>query len=252
MRALERELGESVRVTYVMGGLAREFGGAERLVGEWLDASDRTGMPVDPRLWLEGAPASSFPACLAVKAAAEQGDPGPYLRRLREGLLCGRRRLDTTEALVEEARGVPGLEVERFRIDLRSNAIVEALGADLDRAAAATVRGGTGANGRVPLPSVELVGPDGSLHGVYGLAELGAYRDAARAAGAEGAPAPAPDVESALRRLGRAATAEVGAACDLPGPRAAAELWRLASEWRVRAERRGTGELWSVARALPS
>ena len=29
--------------------------------------------------------------------------------------------------------------------------------------------------------------------------------------------------------------------------RLAAELWRLAGEWRVRAERRLSGELWSLA-----
>ena len=52
---------------------------------------------------------------------------------------------------------------------------------------------------------------------------------------------------SALRRFGSMATAEVAAVCDLPGPRAPAELWRLALEWRVRAERLGTGYLWSLA-----
>ena len=55
-----------------------------------------------------------------------------------------------------------------------------------------------------------------------------------------------PGVEEALRRFGTLATAEVAAVCDLPGPRAAAELWRLAGEWRVRSERRLTGELWSA------
>jgi hypothetical protein len=42
-------------------------------------------------------------------------------------------------------------------------------------------------------------------------------------------------------------TAEVAAVCDLPGPRAPAELWRLALEWRVRPtppRRRG---FWSAA-----
>jgi hypothetical protein len=40
---------------------------------------------------------------------------------------------------------------------------------------------------------------------------------------------------------------EVAAACDLPEPRAHAELWRLALEWRARPERRGTGHLWHAA-----
>ena len=58
---------------------------------------------------------------------------------------------------------------------------------------------------------------------------------------------PAPTVEEALARFGSLAAVEVAAACDLPGPRAQAELWRLATEWRVRPERFLTGELWSPA-----
>jgi hypothetical protein len=39
----------------------------------------------------------------------------------------------------------------------------------------------------------------------------------------------------------------VEAVCDLPGPRANAELWRLAAEWRVRPLRVLTGTLWEIA-----
>lgn len=245
-RHLQEEFGAAIELRYVMGGLAREFGTAElpARIGEWLDAGDRSGMPVDPRLWLGAPPASSYPACLAALAAAEQGPAvgEAYLRRLREGLLCGRRKLDTTAALAAEAQAVAGLDVARFRVDLGSNAIVERFGADLDRATAA------GSNGaRVALPTVVFEGPGGS-HAVAGLVPWAAWREAAVAAGAtprggEGRPTP----EEALRRLGALATAEVAAVCDLPGPRAAAELWRLAAEWRVRPQRHLTGELWIAA-----
>lgn len=67
------------------------------------------------------------------------------------------------------------------------------------------------------------------------------------AAGAEPTGAPPPSVEDALRRFGTMATPEVTAVCELPGPRAPAELWRLATEWRVTAERAGSGELWALA-----
>ena len=248
LRRLEVEFGASVRITYVMGGLAREFGPAEPLLAEWLAAAERSGMPVDPRLWLEGPPASSFPACLAVKAAGEQGEEGRYLRRLREGLLCGRRKLDTTEALVEEARALGTLGIERFRIDLRSNAIVELFAADLERAGAVAGEHHAPGTGRVRLPSFELRGDDGrgEAHGVYGVASYAELRAAVVAAGAEPLGEPAPGIEEALRRFGPLAAAEVAAACDLPGPRAFAELWRLALEWRVRFERRLTGELWAL------
>lgn len=219
-----------------MGGLARAFGPPERLLGEWLDAADRSGMPFDPRIWLEGAPASSHPACIAVVAAAEQGDPAPYLRRLRVGLMCERRRLDGVEALVAEARATPGLDVERFRIDLRSSAILERFGEQLERSREA---GG--------LPTIAFAGADGGeRHVVSGFVPYEAWRAAALAAGAEPVAAPPPGVEEALRADGPLATAEVAALCDLPGPRAAAELWRLALEWRVRGERRLTEQLWSV------
>ncbi len=248
LRRLEVEFGEEVQITYVMGGLAREFGRPEPLLAEWLAAGEHSQMPVDPRIWLEGAPASSFPACLAVKAAGEQGDPGPYLRRVREGLMCGRRKLDTTEALVEEARALGTLDVERFRIDLRSNAIVELFGADLERAGAVPVEHHAPATSRVRLPALELEGEDGRVHdGVYGPASIAELRAAILAAGAEPRTNAPLAVEEALRRFAPMAAVEVAAVCELPGPRAPAELWRLALEWRVRPERRLTGELWTLA-----
>ena len=39
VRRLEVEFGDGVRFTYLMGGLAREFGAPERQVADWLDAA---------------------------------------------------------------------------------------------------------------------------------------------------------------------------------------------------------------------
>jgi predicted DsbA family dithiol-disulfide isomerase len=228
LRWLEVEFGAAVSITYVMGGLAREYEAPyEARVREWLDASGRSGMPVDPRVWWEGPIASTYPACMAVKAAAEQGPDATarYLRTLREGLMCFRRKLDGTEALVEEARGA-GLDVARFRVDLGSHAIVEAFGADLDATRAHSYE----------LPFL-----------VIGDRVLGAgedWRAAVTEAGAEPAGEARPDVLGAMDRFGRMASAEVEAVCDLPGPRANAELWRLAAEWRVKPVPVLTGTLW--------
>jgi predicted DsbA family dithiol-disulfide isomerase len=247
LRKLEQELGESLTIAPVMSGLAREFGDPKALLGDLLTASDRSGMPVDPRLWLEASPRSSYPACIAVKAAGEQGNVAMYLRRLREGLMCRRRKLDTTDALLEEARAVPGLDIERLRVDLGSHAILEAFGADLERAGAVAQAHHAPGSQRVKLPSLEFRDQHGAVHGVYGCADYRLLRSAAIDAGAQPSSAPPPSVEEALRRYGSLATAEVAAVCDLPGPRAPAELWRLATEWRVRPERVGSGELWSLA-----
>jgi putative protein-disulfide isomerase len=250
------EFGNSLRWTYVMGGLAREYAAPyDELVREWLDTADVSGMPVDPRIWSEGPLSSSFPACMAVKAATEQAEDGghAYLRALREGLFCFRRKLDTTEALVEEARGVR-LNVERFRIDLGSHAIVEAFGADLERTRTVTddarersgVHSGNGPE-RLVLPTIVFSGEDAATHAVYGFRPYEEYREAALSAGAsltEGSP---PGVLDAVKRFGRIAGAEVEAVCDLPTPRAEAELWRLATDWKLRPVRVLTGYLWQPA-----
>jgi putative protein-disulfide isomerase len=249
LRKLSHEFAGSLEITYVMCGMAREFGDPIALVAEMLEAGDRSGMPVDPRLWLAAPPRSSHPACLAVKAAAEQGDPAVYVRRLREGLMCRRRKLDSIDALIEEARAVPGLDLDKLRLAFGSHAIVEAFGADLDRAGAVPAEHHAPGSGRVRLPSLEFLDDDGGVHGVYGYSDYASLAAAAITAGvvpsaAAGVP---PAVEDALRRFGSMATAEVAAVCDLPGPRAPAELWRLATEWRVRPDRVGSGELWTVA-----
>ena len=206
VRRLEVEFAEEARITYVMGGLAREFRRPHETLRHVLDASAASGMPVDGRLWLDAPPASSYPACQAVKAAAEQG-----------------------------------LDVERFTIDLHSNASVEAFGADLERARAAGIDGAP----RVDLPSFSLQGEDGKVHWLRDSWEPGPLRAAAIAAGAT--PRPLPDLDEALRRFGSMAAAEVAAVCDMPGPRAPTALWQAASEWRARPEAVVAGELWSAA-----
>lgn len=248
------EFGADIEITYVMGGLAREFEDPDELTMTWLGHAAESGMPLDPRLWAGDAPRSSYPACIAFTAAAEQGS-GPaerYLRALREGFMCHRRKLDGPEALVEEARRA-GLDPQRFRIDLESNAILERFGADLEesrtipgaaRAAGLVAEGGHGSSvERLEFPALRL-GEDRWVGGDHPYEE---WRTAAIAAGAQPAAGERPDVPGALRRFGTMATVELEAVCDLPGPRAGAEAWRLASEWRVKRVPVLFGELWEPA-----
>ena len=255
LRRLMVEFGENLSWTYVMGGLARDYtngpGERDARVVHWLDVADRGGMPIDPRLWREAAIGSSYPACMAVKAAAMQAADGGgrYLRVLREGLMCFRRKLDTTEALVEEARRA-GLDVERFRVDLGSHATVEAFGEDLEDARTpdpdAVVSTSSG-RPRVSFPSVVFSGADGAHHGAYEFRSYDELRAAAVAAGAEPISDARPGVLDALRRFGLMATVEVAEVCGLAGPRAPAELWRLAAEWQVKSVRIVTGDMWELA-----
>jgi hypothetical protein len=145
--------------------------------------------------------------------------------------MCEGRRLCESGQLVELGRGIRGLDVSRFAVDLASDAMLERFSDDLDRRRAL--------GGDRALPFVEIDG-GGEPRDVSDLDAL------VRAAGAEPSAAAAPSVEAALARFGRMATPEVAAVCELPGPLAAAELWRLAAGWRVRALPCLSGELWEL------
>ncbi len=223
LRRLQVEFGAGLDYTFVIVGLQRDAAG---LAYDLVEAASESGMPADARVFLRDPPTSTHPAGLAITAVAEQGDPGPYIRRLREAILLERRRMDTAPALLDAAREVGGLDLERLRIDFGSNAIVERFGAGIER----------GRGVRTPAIAFgdgEPVAPE-------------RWREAALAAGAEPVGG-SPGIEDALRRFGPMATPEVAAVCDLPGPRAPAELWRLALEWRVRVRRAVGGELWELA-----
>ena len=258
LRRLLVEFGDDLEITYVMGGLAREIAEPGSLVTSWLDTAAASGMPIDPRIWTGDPPRSTYPACIAVKAAAQQGPVGAerYLRRLREGFMCHRRKLDGPEALVEEA-GLAGLDTQRFRIDLESNAMLEAFAHDLEEARTippAAREAGLVTTGRrrpaverLAFPSLRFATHGDGERWVGGDDPYDAWREAALAAGAKPAADAHPDVMAALRRFGRLATVELATVCDLPGPQAGAEVWRLASEWRARRVSVLFGELWEAA-----
>jgi putative protein-disulfide isomerase len=270
LRKLMWEFADGLRFEWVMGGLARRYGSEYRdeegeigsgpdcfadLIAHWLHVTAETGMPSDPRLWTQNPISSTYPACMAVKAASEQGHEAGYryLRRVREGLLVERRKLDHAEALIAVA-GPAGLDVDRFRLDLESHAITEAFAADLDevravpgeaRAAGRSRR--TEGKERVAFPSVLYVGEDGGRHGVWGWQPYERYREAALAAGASVANSRPLEPLGAIERFGRVATKEVEALSERPGPVVEAELWALAKEWKLRPLPALTGTQWERA-----
>ena len=240
------EFGGQLEVTYVMGGLAREFeDDLSSLVITWLDHTAESRMPTDPRMWHSDGVRSTYPACIAFRAAAEQGPAAAerYLRILREGFMCHGRKLD----------------VRRFSIGLESNAILEGFGSDLEESRTipdAACQAGLATEGshgskveRLAFPTLRFIpgDGDGAERWVGGGNSYDEWRAAAIAAGATPSAEPPPGVEAALRRFHSMATAELEAVCDLPGPRAGAESWRLASEWRLRRVPVLGGELWELA-----
>lgn len=271
LRRLMWEFEDQLDFVWVMGGLARRYGSDYRdqeggigsgpdcfadLISHWLKVAAEGGMPSDPRIWTESPLTSTYPVCQAVKAASEAGwEAGyRYLRQVREGIMFERRKLDHLAALIAAA-GPAHLDRQRFEVDVRSHAITEAFGADLDevrdpppaaREAGAVRR--TEGRERISFPSAVLVAEDGARHGVWGVARSHpAMRDAALAAGARQVNEGALEPMEALRRFGRCATRELEVLCERPGPVVEAELWTLARDWKLKAVPALTGTIWELA-----
>jgi predicted DsbA family dithiol-disulfide isomerase len=270
LRRLMWEFDGELRFVWAMGGLARHFGSAYRdseagvgggrdcfadLMSHWLNVAGRTGMPCDPRLWTEAPISGTFPACVAVEAASEQGwEAGyRYLRRMREGLLCFRRKLDEPAALLAEA-GPAGLDTDAFEAALDSTAPTAAFEAHREEvrevpeeARALGKTSVTEGHERLSFPSAIFIGADGDRHGIYGFQPAAAYREAALAAGARQVNEGTLPVLEAASRFGRLAIPEVEELGGVAPIEARAELWRLASEGSLRPVPVMTGTLWELA-----
>jgi predicted DsbA family dithiol-disulfide isomerase len=257
LRRLMWEFEGELEFVWVMGGLARSYEGADHLelISQWLDDTAEGGMPSDPRIWTENPLESSYPACQAVEAAAEQGwEAGyRYLRRLREGIMFERRKLDHAEALIA-ATGPARIDRERFELDLRSHAITEAFGADLEEVRnppeeawdAGGIHRDSKGRERISFPSALFVGEDGDRRGVWGSdsVEPEKLREAAWAAGAGQVNDGALEPRDAVSRFGRCATRELEVLSEKPLPVLQAELWTLARDWKLKPVRALTGTLW--------
>ncbi|MDY3560560.1 DsbA family protein [Gemmata sp. JC673] len=114
-RRLRFEFGAGLRWRYRMGGLLAHWGRYHDSVNEvhnpgqmatqWLQVGELTAAPIDASIWRAGPPASSYPACLAFKAAESFGPPfaEAYLRRLREAVMLEKRDISRREELVDLA-----------------------------------------------------------------------------------------------------------------------------------------------------
>jgi putative protein-disulfide isomerase len=257
LRRLMWEFGDGLRFAWVMGGLARSYESGDywRQTIEWLDVAAESGMPLDARVWSQNPIASTYPACQALKAAAEQGSDAAYryLRRLHEGLMTERKKLDHAEALIGEA-GPAGLDTDRFRIDLNSNAITEAFAADIEavrklpkEARAHDNVGETLGQERTSLPSALFRGEDGTERGIWGWSRYDTYREAAMACGAAPAQDLASDPTLLVQHFGRCTTRELEELTGKPGPVLQAELWSLARDWRLRPVAVLGGTFWELS-----
>ncbi len=147
-RQLRAALGERLRWRYRMGGLIADWDHYEdpvhcvcrpaQMAPQWYEVRQTTGTALDERLWLDDPPASSYPACLAVKAAELQSPRAAdlLLGRLRWAVMVQRRniaRWEVLQAVAEElAEQEPTcFDARRFAADRDGAAAAAAFRDDL-------------------------------------------------------------------------------------------------------------------------
>lgn len=158
----------------------------------WLEVHRRTGVPIEPRIWVDDPPASSWPSSLAVKAAELQSAHAAdlLLHALRAAVMAGGRNIARPEVILDVASGCAAdrpdlLDLARFRSDLDGR---EARSALLDDVKEARFRG----IGRFPALAIAARGADPVL--LVGWHPYAALRDAVAAV--------APDLRPACEATG--------------------------------------------------
>ena len=103
----------------------------------WMQASYTSGMPIEYNLWIKDPPASSYPACIAVKAAQLQGEQygEKYLRLLREAVMLNAVNIAKDEILLRIAETLAeqskNFDPVLFKKHLYSTEALEAFKADM-------------------------------------------------------------------------------------------------------------------------
>ncbi|PZR22822.1 MAG: dithiol-disulfide isomerase [Flavobacterium psychrophilum] len=148
LRKLKLEYGEYFEIDYRMGGLLPDWSYNSGSISKpsdvahhWDEASLYYQMPIDGDVWLEDPLDSSYPSCIAMKAAQMQ-DPVKaiaFMRILREGLYLDKKNIAKWENIAPAAKEA-GLDVVKLKQDYDGGA-KELFQKDLELARRMGVRG---------------------------------------------------------------------------------------------------------------
>ncbi|WP_125722008.1 DsbA family protein [Flavobacterium ustbae] len=125
LRKLKLEYGDYFEIDYRMGGLLPDWsynsGGISKpsdVAHHWDEASLYYEMPIDGNVWIEDPLDSSYPSCIAMKAAQMQSKEKAvyFMRILREKLYLYKKNIAKWENIAEAAK-IAGLDVEKLKAD---------------------------------------------------------------------------------------------------------------------------------------
>jgi putative protein-disulfide isomerase len=144
---LEKEWPGDITWRYCMGGLLpgwNQYADHQNSIMRpaqmgpmWMQAGEMLELTLAHRIWVEDPPASSYPACIAVKCAEIQSAMAGrhYLHFVRKAVMEHGLNISRREALIVVAECVAGItnqfSVARFVQDLESDAGTEAFRKDL-------------------------------------------------------------------------------------------------------------------------
>jgi putative protein-disulfide isomerase len=147
-RRLLLQYGNKIRWRYCMGGLLPSWknfidplNSVNRPVQMgpvWMEASHITGMPIESSIWIQDPPQSSYPACIAVKAAGLQSffAEETYLRKLREAIMIHKQNIAGLSVLLNIAADIAAMlpasfDYQQFSNDIHSEEALEAFRKDI-------------------------------------------------------------------------------------------------------------------------
>ena len=128
-RRLQYEFQEQLAVKYVMTGLLPSWKNysdpiysvtrPQQMGPVWMEASETSRMPINSKIWVEDPPASSYPACIAVKSMELQSKTAAvkYLRLLREAVMLRGKNIAKQAVLVQIAEKLSNDYPSLFNLD---------------------------------------------------------------------------------------------------------------------------------------
>ncbi|TPE46161.1 DsbA family protein [Pontibacter mangrovi] len=172
----------------------------------WMEAKYISGMPLQDKLWYEDPPASSFPACIAVKAAGLQSGVAAenYLRRVREAVMLHGQNIARWEVLQQVGEELSEenpeiLDLDRFQEDLSGQEARHAFEEDLKQVRLHGLS-------RFPALTMRRAGEDKGVK-IVGYRPYQALEEALHAIAPDLQPAPHTTDETEYRRYWHSATA---------------------------------------------
>lgn len=176
LRKLKLEYGDYIEIDYRMGGLLPDWsynsGGISKpsdVAHHWDEASLYYEMPIDGNVWIEDPLDSSYPSCIAMKAAQIQSKEKAlhFMRVLREGLYLEKKNIAKWKN-IEKAAQIANLDTAQLKSDYEGDA-KKLFQEDLNLAKSLGVRG---------FPTLFFADANNNQLTVYGSKPYASYENA--------------------------------------------------------------------------